>query len=116
MKSLGDYHNLYLKMDVLLLTDVFEKLINWSLKCYGLGPCHNFSSSGLSWDAILKMTEIELEPIPDINMHLLIEVGMRGGIYYIARYRYSKANNKYMQFYDDKNPSKYIIYLDVNSL
>ena len=58
MKSLGEYHDLHLKTDVLLLTDVFERFINWSLKYYRLDPCHYFSSPGLSWDVVRKMSEI----------------------------------------------------------
>ena len=80
IKTLGDYHDLYLKTDVLLLVDVFEKFIKACLNYYGLDPCHYFSSPGLSWDALLKMTGIELELISDIDMHLFIEKGMRGGI------------------------------------
>ena len=67
MNIMGDYHNLYLKTDVLLLTNVFEKFISTSLKYYGLDPCHYLSSSGLSSDAMLKMTIIELELISDID-------------------------------------------------
>ena len=115
MKSLGDYHDLYLKTDALLLTDVFDRFINWSLKYYGLRPCHYFSSPGLSWDAVLKMTGIELELISDIKMHLFIEKGMRGSISYIAK-SYSKANNKYMIDYDSNEESIFIIYLNVNNL
>ena len=92
MNTMGDYHNLYLKTDVLLLADVFKKFISTLLDCYGLDPCHYFSSPGLRWDAMLKMTGIELELISDIDMHLFIGKGMRGGIYYIAK-RHSKANN-----------------------
>ena len=73
MKSLDDYHDLYLKTDVLLLTDVIEKFINWSLKYCRLDPCHYFSSPGLSWDAMLKMTEIELELISDIECIILLK-------------------------------------------
>ena len=69
-----------------------------SLDYYGLDPCNYFSSPGLSWDAMLKMTKIELDLISDIDMHLFIEKGMRGGISYIAK-RHSKANNKYMECY-----------------
>ena len=58
MNTMGDYRDLYLKTDVLLLTDVFEKFINTCLECYGLDPCHYFSSPGLIWDAILKITGI----------------------------------------------------------
>ena len=68
MKTMGDYHDLYLKTDVLLLADVFEKFIKMCLDYYGLDPCHYFSSPGLSWDAMLKRTGIELELISDIEM------------------------------------------------
>ena len=91
MNTMGAYHDLYLKTDVLLLSDVFEKFINTYLEYYGLDPCHCFSSPGLSWDAMLKMTGIELELISDIEMHLFIKKGMRGGISHIAK-RHSKAN------------------------
>ena len=115
MNTLSDYHDLYLKADVLLLADVFGRFIGICLEYYGLDLCHYFSSPGLSWDAMLKMTEIELKLSSDIDMYLFIEKGMRGGISYIAN-RNSKANNKYMQSYDDKKPSKYITYLDANNL
>ena len=67
------YHAQYFKKDVLLLADVFEKFIDMCLKYYGLDTCHYFSSHGLSWDAMLKMTDIELEKISDIDKHLFIE-------------------------------------------
>ena len=54
MKNMCNYHDHYLKKDVLLLADVFEKFIDTCLKFYGLDPCHYFSSPGLSWDAMLK--------------------------------------------------------------
>ena len=60
IKALGEYHSLYLKTDVLLLADVFEKFINTCLNYYGLDPCHCFSSPGLSFDAMLRMTGVEL--------------------------------------------------------
>ena len=81
MNTVGDYHNLYLKTDVLLLTDVFEKFRNTCLEYYGLDPCHYFSCPGLSWYIMLKMTKIKLEFILDIGMYLFIEKGMRGGIH-----------------------------------
>ena len=101
MNTMGGYHDLYLKTDVLLLADVFEK-------CY-------FSSPGLSWDAMLKMTKIELDLISDIDIHLFIEKGMRSGISYVAK-RHSKANNKYMECYDSSKENKYITYIDANNL
>ena len=84
MKNMGDYHDHYLKKDVLLLADVFEKFIDTCLKFYGLDPCHYFSSPGLSWDAMLKMTGVKLEKIFDIDMYLFIEKGLRGRISYIC--------------------------------
>ena len=115
MKNMGDYHDHYLKKDVLLLADVFEKFIETYLKFHKLDPCHYFSSHGLSWDAMLRMTGIEFKKIFEIDMYSFIEKGVRGGISYVAR-RYSEANNKYMKNYDPTKPSKYILYLDMNNL
>ena len=108
IKTMDNYYDLYLKTDVLLLADVFEKFTNTCSGYYGLDLCHYFSSPGLSWDAMLKMTEIEFELISDFDMSLFVEKGIRGGISYIAK-RFSKANNKYMQSFD-------ITYLDANNL
>ena len=107
MKNMGDYHDHYLKKDVLLLADVFEKFIDTCLKFYKLDPCHYFSSPGLSWDAMLKMTGVRLEKIVDIDIYLSIEKALRRGISYITK-RYSEANNKYMKNYNSTKPSKYI--------
>ena len=70
---MGDYYDDYLKKDVLLLADVFETFIDTCLKYYGLDPCHYFSSPGVSWDAMLKMTGVQLEKISDIGKYLFIE-------------------------------------------
>ena len=115
LKNMGEYHNLYLKSDILLLADVFENFRKTCLEYYKLDPCHYFTSPGLSWDAMLKMTNIKLELMTDVDMFQFIEKGLRGGISYIAN-RYGKANNKYMKEYDEKAPSKYIMYLDANNL
>ena len=95
MKNMGDYHDHYLKKDVLLLADVFEKFIDTCLKFYKLDPCRYSSSPGLSWDAMFKMTGVKLGKVSDIGMYLFIEKGLSGGISYIAK-RHSKANIKYM--------------------
>ena len=115
LKTMGEYHDLYLKSDILLLADVFENFRRTCLNFYKLHPSHYFTSPGLSWDAMLKMTNIKLELMVDIDMFQFIEKGMRGGISYIAN-RYGKANNKYIRTYDKKAPQKYIIYLDANNL
>ena len=115
VKNMGEYHDLYLKSDVLILSDVFENFRRASLLNYGLDPCHYVSTPGLAWDAMLKMTGINLELITDIDMQLFIEKGMRGGISYIS-HRHAKANNPYMKFYNPKNDKTYIIYLDINNL
>ena len=96
-----------LKNDVLLLADVYEKFVDTCSKYYGLDPCHYFSAPELSWDAMLKLTGIELEKISDIDKYLLIEKGLRGGISYIA-IRHSKANNEYCPDYVKKKPSAFI--------
>ena len=114
LDNMGEYHDLYLKTDVLLLADVFENFRKTNLQYYKLDPCHYFTSPGLSWDAMLKMTDIKLELMTDIDMFQFVEKGMRGGISYIAN-RFGKAN-RYMKEYDEKAPSKCIMYLDANNL
>ena len=115
LKNMGEYRDLYLKSDVLLLADIFKNFTKTCMQYYKLDPCHYFTSPGLFWDAMLKMTDIKLELITDVDMFQFIEKGMRGGISYIAN-RYGKANNKYMKEYNEKLPSKYIMYLDANNL
>ena len=96
----------------MLLADVF---VATSLKFDGLDPCHYFSSLGLSWNAMLKMTGIKFKKISDIDKYLFIEKELRRGISYIAK-RYAKVNNKYMNDYDPKKQSTFISYLDMNNL
>ena len=81
INAMGDYHDLYLKTDVLSLADVFEKFINTCLKDYGLDPCNFFSSCRLGWDAMLKMTEMELELVSDIDIYLFVKKATRGGVF-----------------------------------
>ena len=105
IKNLGEYDDLYLKTDVLLLCHVFEKFIKACLEYYCLDPCHYFSSPGLSWNAMLKMTGIQLEKISNnIDVHLFLEKGIRGGVSYISK-RYCKT---------DKNTE--IMYRDAHNL
>ena len=85
MKNMGDYQDHYLKIDILSLVDVFERFINTCLKFYKLDPCHYFSSPGLSWNRMLKLTGLKLEKILDIGMYLFIEKRLRGGTSYIGK-------------------------------
>ena len=114
IKNKGDYHDHYLKKHVLLLA-VFEKFIDTCLIFYKLDPCHYFSSPGLTWDAMLKMTGVKLEKISEIDKYSFIEKGLRTGVSHIAK-RYAKANNKYIENYDLKKRPKFIPYLDMNNL
>ena len=75
MKTVGDYHDLYLLTDVLLLADCFENFRKTCLLFYGLDPAHYFTAPGLSWDAALKMTKVKLELLTDVDMHLMVEKG-----------------------------------------
>ena len=84
MKAMKDYHDLYLKCDVLLLTDVFEKIRNNNLEIYGLFPSHYLSGPGLSWNAMLNITKVEIKLIPDPDTYMLFGKGTRGGISYIS--------------------------------
>ena len=115
IKTFDEYHDLYLKCDVLLLCDVFEKFIDTCLEYCGLDPCHYLSSPGLAWDAMLKMSGVSLRLLDDIDMQLFIERGMRGGISYIAK-RYGRANNEFVKGYDSRLEESFITYWDVNNL
>ena len=95
MKNLGEYHDLYLKTDLILLADVFEAFRDICLEYYRLDPAHFYKSPGLAWQACLKKTGAKLELLTDPDMFLMVEHGIRGGITQ-AVHRYMKANNKYM--------------------
>ncbi|XP_054718997.1 uncharacterized protein LOC129228343 [Uloborus diversus] len=115
IKCMGDYHDLYVASDVYQLSDVFQKFRKICLTYYKIDPCHTFTAPGLGWQACLKMTDQPLELLTDIDMHLFVERGIRGGISTISK-RHAKANNKYMPNFDPTSPSKYIMYLDANNL
>ncbi|KAK3745699.1 hypothetical protein QZH41_007910 [Actinostola sp. cb2023] len=115
MNTMRDYHNLYLLSDVILLMDTFEAIRDVCMENYKLDPCWYNTAPGLSWDAMLKMTEIKLELLNDVDMLLMVEKGIRGGVSMITK-RYAKANNKYMKDYRKDEKSIFIKYLDANNL
>ena len=115
MKTFKDYHELYNDSDVLLLADVFENFRDLCLKIYELDPVYYYTAPGLSWDACLKITGIKLELLSNIDMLLMFEKGIRGGISIISN-RYGEANNKYMKSFNKKKLKKFLMYLDANNL
>ena len=114
-KSVGDYHDLYVQSDTLLLADVFENFRNKCIEIYELDPAHFLSAPGLAWQPCLKKTEVKLELLTNVDMLLMAEKGIRGGICH-AIHRYTEVNKKYMKNYDKNKESSYIQYLDANDL
>jgi hypothetical protein len=115
-QTILDYMRLYLKTDVILLLDVVENYRDTCIKSYGLDPAWYFSAPGLSWDALLKMSNVKLQLLTDPDMLLMFEKAIRGGISQVCGKKYAKANNKYLPGFDSTKPSTYIIYLDANNL
>ena len=115
MKNKADYHDVYLKTDVLLLADVFENFRKPCLQDYGLDPCWYLTAPAFAWDSMLKMTGIELQLLTDLDMHLFFERQIRGGVS-TTFHRFAMVNNKYMKHFDPKKPVKFVMYFDVNSL
>ena len=114
-KNLGDYHDLYVQNDTLLLADVFENFRSMCIKVYEIDLAHFLSAPGLAWQACLKETGVELELLTDVDMLLMVEKAIRGGICDTI-HRYAKANNKYMKNYDKNEESLFLEYLDANNL
>jgi hypothetical protein len=115
MKTMRDYHDLYLKTDVMLLADIMQSFRKVCMTNYKLDPLWYYTSPGLAWDACLKLTGIKLDLISDPDMYLFIEKGIRGGISTIMK-RHAVANNKYMTDYKPESTNKFITYLDANNL
>ena len=103
---------MYSQNNTLLLADVFQNFRNMSLKIYKLDPAKFFSALGLAWQAALKKTKVKLNLLTDVDMLLMVEKGIRGGICH-SIYRYGKANSKYMKDFDKNkiNIGMLIIYI-----
>ena len=116
IRDLGDYHDLYLKTDVVLLANVFEAFRGACLRHYSLDPAHFYTSPGLAWKACLKHTGIKLELLTNPDMLLMFQWGIRGGITQAVR-KYAAANNRYMgDKFDPNEDTTYLQYLDANNL
>ena len=116
IKNMGEYHDLYLKTDVLLLTDIFENFRDVCMKYYGLDPAYYYTLPNFAFDAMLKMTGVEIDLIYDREMYEMIEAGLRGGMCMVSTKKV-EANNKYMgEEYDKNKESSYINYFDANNL
>ena len=109
IKNRGEYYDLHVQIDTLLLANVFENFRNMCLNICELDPVYFLSAPGLAWQACLRKRGVELELITDYDMILMIEKGIRGGICQ-STYRYAKANNKYMKNYNKNIESSYIEY------
>ena len=116
IRNMGEYHDLYLRTDVVLLANVFESFRRVCLENYGLDPSHFYTAPGLAWKACLKKTGVKLKLLLDPDMLLMFERGIRGGITQSV-HRWAAANNPYMgSEYDKSKPTKYLQYLDANNL
>ena len=93
-ETFGEYHNIHLQSDVLVLADVFENFRELFKETYGLNTCHYYSEPNVSWDVMLKNTEVNLELLPDIDILLFCENAIRGGLTGIGEKRFKRANNK----------------------
>lgn len=114
-QNLGDYSDLYLKTDVLLLTDIFEKFRDICIKTYKLDPAHYLTAPSLSLDAGLLTTKVELELLTDVNMLHFFKHGIRGGVSMCVSKK-ATANNPFLQNYNPTQPNSYIAYLDATNL
>ena len=115
IKNLGEYHDLYVKLDTAVLADVFENFRNKSIKIDKLDPAYFLTTPGLSWRVCLKKTGVELELLTDENMFLIYEKGIHGGICNKV-HSYAEANNKYMKNYDKNKKTLFLMYVDANNL
>ena len=116
IRNLGDYHDLYLRTDVILPANMFEAFRDTCLEHYKLDPAHFYTSPGLAWKACLRKTQVRLTLLTDPGMLLMLEHGIRGGITQ-AVHHYTSANNPYMgDQYDPSQESSDLQYLDANNL
>ncbi|XP_025406050.1 uncharacterized protein LOC112680226 [Sipha flava] len=115
IKTIGEYSDLYLLTDILLLSDVFENFRDICLKTFNLDASYYLTAPSFAFDAMLRFTKVELERLKDYTMLLMIEDGIRGGICQSVR-RYAKANLPNVDGYDEEKPNVYLSYFDCVNL
>ena len=115
LKNLGELHDLYMETDTLLLADVFQNYRQVIMKNYGLDPTHFYTAPSLSWSAGLKFTKVKLEIPQDIDMHLFVDQGLRGGISMVCN-SFARANNLLMKEFDSSIQQSFIKFIDANNL
>ena len=115
MKDLGGYHDVYVQSDVAQLSDAFENFRSLCLKRYELDPSHFVSTPGLAFEAMLKWTKVKVELLTDIDMVLMVEKGIRGGLTQVVK-RHAAANHEYLPSYGSSKKSLFLQYLDANNL
>lgn len=113
--NMGEYTDLYLKTDVLLLSDIFQKFRKTCKQHYNLDPAFYVTAPSLSFDAMLLKTGVQLELVSDLSIVRMIQSGIRGGLC-MCSYRYAKANHKYMPDYDTSKQQCFISYIDCCNL
>ena len=114
-QTFGDYHDLYLGLDVSLLADVFETFRTACMKADGLDPAHYYTLPGFSWASLLRYTDVKLELLTDLDMYIACEEGLRGGVCAVSK-RHAKANNPRVAGYDATKPKTWLRYDDANNL
>ena len=114
-KTLGEYSDLYMKIDVLLLADIFEEFRVKSKESFDLDPCWSVSLPGLVWDAALKYTQARIELITDCEMLNFFEASKRGRFVFVNT-RYARANHPGIPNYDASKPRDWILSVDANNL
>ena len=115
IKNMGKYHDLYVRSDVAQLSDVFENFRSICLKIYELDPSYFVSTPGFAFEAMLKCTKAKLELMTDINMVLMTEKDIRGGLTKVVK-KHSIANHKHLPGYGATKKSIFLQYLDANDL
>ena len=115
-RTMADYHDIYLQLEVLLLADVFEKFCTTCLEYYSFNPVHYYTTSGLAWDAVLRMSRVDLQLITDVDMYHFVENSIQGGISMTSTCHAQANSPSFPDTYDSSLPNQNHIYLDANNL